>query len=303
VTARTGASAPASTVPAGPPVAVWADLLDDAALFPPGDAPMRTAVPAHRGHRAGRHSPMVGAFLVPTGRLAELAGVLDDTDSSSGGLDVGIIAPAEALREAVAAVLGHPRLTLAAVEVSPSAVPADRVAATVRAAVPDGVPVAVEVPRDDRRAAVLDALVGAGMRAKLRTGGVAAPAFPPEAELAAALTGCRDRGVAFKATAGLHRAVRHRDDGTGFVHHGYLNLLLAADTAARGGEAPDIAEVLAERDVAAVTAGVVAMAPGSARWAAARALFASFGTCSIHEPVADLEALGLLGTPDPETTT
>jgi hypothetical protein len=61
--------------------------------------------------------------------------------------------------------------------------------------------------------------------------------------------------------------------------------------------------VLAERDVAAVTAGVVAMAPGSARWAAARALFASFGTCSIHEPVADLEALGLLGTPDPETTT
>ena len=301
MTATAGAPAPEGSVPSGPPVGVWAGLLDDAALFPPGDAPMRTAVPAHRGHRAGPHSPMVGAFLVPTGRLAELAGVVDE--SSPGGLDVGVIAPAETLREAVAAVLGHPRLTLAAVEVSPSAVPADRVVATVRAAVPDGVPVAVEVPRDDRRAAVLDALVGTGMRAKLRTGGTAAPAFPPEAELAAALAGCRDRGVAFKATAGLHRAVRHRDDGTGFVHHGYLNLLLAADTAARGGHAQDIVEVLAERDVAAVTAGVVAMEPGSARWTAARALFASFGTCSIHEPVADLEALGLLGTPDPETTT
>jgi hypothetical protein len=300
VTARAGAPG-WSTVPAGPPVGVWAGLLDDAALFPPGDAAMRAAVPAHRGHRAGPHSPMVGAFLVPAARLAELAGVVDE--SSSAGLDVGIIAPAEALDEAVATVVGDPRLTLAAVEVSPSAVPAGRVVATVRAAVPDGVPVAVEVPRDDRRAAVLDALVGTGMRAKLRTGGVAAPAFPPEAELAAALAACRHRGLAFKATAGLHRAVRHRDDVTGFVHHGYLNLLLAADTAARGGEAQDIAEVLAERDVAAVTAGVVAMQPGSARWAAARALFASFGTCSIHEPVADLEALGLLGTPDPETTT
>lgn len=280
-------------------VAAWTGLLDDAALFPPGDAPMDIAVPAHRRHRAGAYASMVGAFLVPAARLAELGGVLGSEATER--LDVGVIATVDTLADAVAAVLGDRRLALAAVEVSPSAAPAVQVVATAFMVVPWGVPVAVEVPWDDRRAAVVDGLAGTGFRAKLRTGGVTADAFPAVEELAAVIGDCRDRGIAVKATAGLHRAVRHSDPATGLVHHGYLNLLLAADAAVSGGGPAEIAAALAQQDTDAVVAGVVAMAPGSPRFAAARGLLTSFGTCSIDEPVADLEALGLLGTPDPET--
>ncbi|WP_143517525.1 hypothetical protein [Pseudonocardia sp. MH-G8] len=49
-----------------------AGMLDDAALFPPENAPMVTAVPAHRKHRASWYALLVGPFLVPAARLDEL---------------------------------------------------------------------------------------------------------------------------------------------------------------------------------------------------------------------------------------
>jgi len=47
------------------------------------------------------------------------------------------------------------------------------------------------------------------------------------AELAAFVHACWVRTVPFKATAGLHRAVRAVDERDGLVHHGFLNLLVA----------------------------------------------------------------------------
>lgn len=48
-----------------------AALVDDAALFPPGNVPM-PAVAAHRRHRAAPHGELVGRYLCPASRLDEL---------------------------------------------------------------------------------------------------------------------------------------------------------------------------------------------------------------------------------------
>jgi hypothetical protein len=86
------------------------------------------------------------------------------------------------------------------------------------------------------------------------------------------IAACREAGVPFKATAGLHHAVRSGDQ------HGFLNILAAA-SAPRGG----IEAVLAEEDASALE-------PSDE----GRRLFTSFGSCSWEEPVEDLEQLGLL---------
>ena len=93
----------------------------------------------------------------------------------------------------------------------------------------------------------------------------------------------------FKATAGLHHAVRHRDEATGFVHHGFLNLLVAVSRALTG---QDVVGALQSTDGAALVAETAGLAEPAAR--AVRRVFASYGSCSLREPVRDLEALGML---------
>lgn len=278
-------------VGAGTGVVTFRAFFDDAALFPPGDAPMAAAVPAHRALR-DRFGALVGPFVVPAGRLDELAAHLDEP------LAISVIATAQTLP----AALAHPGAGFpAAVEVSGVVD-----AATARQAVrvlPEGLPAAVELPRTAARDAVLDVLAAAGHRAKLRTGGVRAELFPGPAELAATLAACVARRTPFKCTAGLHHAVRHTDPRTGFTHHGFLNVLVATD-ALRGGDRGDGGDPggaadpaaaenwLAETDGARLAAAVRRWSPE--RTAAARALFTSFGTCSVTEPIHDLTTLGLL---------
>jgi len=128
----------------------------------------------------------------------------------------------------------------------------------------------------------LPPLAAPGTRVKVRCG----PAVPLIAELAEAVRACRRYGVPFKATAGLHHAVRQ--DG----QHGFLNLLAAAVFG-------DEEAALAEDD-----AGAFGVDDEVFRWRdrtaspaeveRGRALFVAFGSCSFSEPVDDLISLGFL---------
>jgi hypothetical protein len=108
---------------------------------------------------------------------------------------------------------------------------------------------------------------------------------------AATLAACVTRGVALKCTAGLHSAVRHTDAATGFAHHGFLNLLAACDALAAGEPAAAAERWLRQDDPGALVGD---WSPD--RVARARAVFTSFGTCSVLEPVDDLVRLSLLPT-------
>jgi hypothetical protein len=154
--------------------------------------------------------------------------------------------------------------------------------------------------------ALIPAIRQAGARAKIRTGGTTADAFPEAAQVAQFLKACSGRGTPFKATAGLHHPLRcHRpltysaDAPSGWMF-GFLNLFLAA-VLARKGCSPEVLEkLLVEESPAAFSYGAEDVTWAGHRMtsheiADARREFAiSFGSCSFEEPVAELKELQLL---------
>ncbi|WP_316524670.1 hypothetical protein [Kitasatospora brasiliensis] len=300
-------------------------LFDDAAVFPPGNLPVAEAVPAHRVHREAWYAEAVGPLLCGAGRLGELAAAIMNSPTGAGAsaasgasavtaagveggaagangsvvagdppLKVGLVLPGGSAELAPALAAAAP-FELAGVELA--ARDAAEAVATLDRLLPPEVPAAIELPREllrgDGLDAVLDVLVDSPYRAKFRTGGLVAEAFPDEEELAAFLTGCALRGLPYKCTAGLHNAVRHTDPETGFEHHGFLNVLLAAQETDRAAAAA----VLAERDGEALAKAVRTLTDHQVT--VIRNSFTAFGTCSIAEPLGDLAALGLLTSPSP----
>ncbi|MFD8497194.1 hypothetical protein [Amycolatopsis sp. NPDC059657] len=259
--------------------AVFAGLCDDAAVFPPGLAPLPDAIAAHDMYRKAWYTDLVGPLVLAAPSLGGLGELLTPRESP---LPIAVTLPGGPAQ--LAGVLDNAKalpVELRALEIAvPDGMGPDEVLEAVTAAT---APVYLEIPRDHRRFPLLRALAGTGHRAKFRTGGVRADLYPDEAELAAAIRAAVDAGVPFKATAGLHHAVRNTDPETGFEQHGFLNLLLAAGDPARA------EELLAERDGDVVAARVSELDPGLVR-----ARFTSFGTCSVNDPLTELAGLGLL---------
>ncbi|PRX05193.1 UNVERIFIED_ORG: hypothetical protein CLV66_10581 [Actinomadura viridilutea] len=261
--------------------AVLRGLCDDAAVFPPGSLPLRDAVPAHHRHRRAKYAELVGPFVIAAPMLDELDRLPEEAPEL-------IVTAPEGPKQAAEAVASR---AVKAVEVAvPAGMSVDDFFAECERLT--GTTVFVEVPRDERRPDVIAGLAERGGKAKFRTGGVRAEMYPDEDELAAAVKAVVDAGVPFKATAGLHHAVRNTDPDTGFEQHGFLNLLLAVDDALDGRPADALARTSAERDGAALADRVRKL--DEARAADIRGRFVSFGTCSITDPLTDLVALGLL---------
>ncbi|VVJ18044.1 Uncharacterised protein [Amycolatopsis camponoti] len=258
--------------------ALFTGLCDDAAVFPPGLASLPDAVAAHDGYRKAWYADLVGPLVLAAPALDALGDLLGPREKP---LPVAVTLPGGPA--GLPAVLDAAKTLPVELRALEIAVPAGLGPAELLDAVSAATaPVYVEIPRDDRGGPLLRALAGTGHRAKFRTGGVRADLYPSEAELAASIQAAVDAGVPFKATAGLHHALRNTDPETGFEQHGFLNLLLAAGD-------PDHAEAhLAERDGAVVAGFVRDLEDG------VRTRFTSFGTCSITDPLSELAALGLL---------
>jgi hypothetical protein len=142
--------------------------------------------------------------------------------------------------------------------------------------------------------------------AKVRTGGLTPEMIPSSAELAAFLCGAAERRIPFKATAGLHHAVRsvrpltYASDSPRAAMHGFLNVFCAAALAWHGMDWAHVVELLEETDAGALEFSEAGMEwkehhLSAAQIHSARREFAhSFGSCSFEEPVAELRELGLL---------
>lgn len=286
---------------------LFAKLCDDAAMFPPGNAPAAQAVSAHRGHRTAWYRDLVGPFLASA---KHLPAVIDEVRALHAAGPLGMDGPPDpvslvlvvpdgpgALAGALRIATSEPGLELVGVELATdgegTAAEAARSAVeALSGQLPDQAAAAIEVRRGYGLGEALDTIADSPFRAKLRTGGTVAQAFPTEEELAGFIVGCVVRGLPFKCTAGLHGAVRHTDPATGFEHHGFLNILTATHAACQGGDVAEVAAVLAERSADRLADVLRDLEPDAV--IRARAAFTGYGTCSIAEPLAELVALGLV---------
>ncbi len=135
---------------------------------------------------------------------------------------------------------------------------------------------------------------------KFRTGGADATAYPSPEALARGITACRDNGLVYKLTAGLHQALRHEDKAVGAAAHGFLNVLVASVLAAAHRKLPqrDIQAVLEERSPErfAFSAKKMQWREHAATLPQIRSAretgLVSLGSCSFDEPQEGLRALG-----------
>jgi hypothetical protein len=249
------------TLVIAPLSALLEGLIDYAGLFPPASLSMEEALRNYDRYRHGEHARMLGRFIVPEGKLDQVPE------------DVPVSVLADDVRE-------YDRVV-------------DSIETKKLPVVSASVPVYVE-------GADLDDLARLGLHAKIRTGGVTADAFPSADDIASFIQQCREKNVAFKATAGLHHPVRcvkpltYAADAPRGTMHGFLNVFFAALF-------PDAArEILLEDDPKAFV-----LEDESIGWRVRRAStldvvtmrkdFAhSFGSCSFEEPVADLKEIGWL---------
>jgi hypothetical protein len=139
-----------------------------------------------------------------------------------------------------------------------------------------------------------------GAAAKIRTGGVTADAFPTAEQILSFMKTCRKAGLRFKATAGLHHAVRgeyrltYQASSPMGEMFGFLNISIAAALLLSGRPDSVVLGALNERAPEAFEFN-----NDGALWrnnwltaaeleAAHNEFFTGFGSCSFREPMADI---------------
>jgi hypothetical protein len=135
---------------------------------------------------------------------------------------------------------------------------------------------------------------------KLRCGGLQASAFPTSDQIAFTIVTCRDSDVPLKFTAGLHHPIRRFDLGLQTHMHGFVNVFGAGVLAhARHLNEERLCAILEDDDPQNFI-----FDDDGFRWkhihatteeiVAARREVVSFGSCSFDEPREDLQKLGWL---------
>ena len=280
--------------------ALLESLVDYAGLFPPAGLDMPTAVRNYASYHSGPQAWMLGRFVVPVARLDEFEQAWQAQGSPSGRRLSGLIADRDAELPRVESFNAKHGETLQVDVVEMKA------ASVAEIEEVPGVTAYIELPTASDPTQLVSALKHENQRAKIRTGGLKADAFPSVSSVARFLRACAGAHVPFKATAGLHHPVRcvkpftYEADSEQGTMHGFLNVFLAAEMARRGYATMLVEQILAEDNPRAFRFSADSVQWRDAQFSAddlidLRTNFAiAFGSCSFEEPIADLRALRLL---------
>jgi hypothetical protein len=286
--------------------ALLSGVIDYAGLFPPASLTLDESIRNYARYRTSPDSWMLGRFICPSAKLAELTPFVKELFSRSDRLPIVLLGRGgqdvrQGLKEDLAALDEFDRQVGERVSVDvfetritrPGPVEINRPFKTF-----------LEVTLDRRWRetirATLDALPeGAGF--KLRTGGVEASAFPPVPQVAFAIAECRDRDIPLKFTAGLHHPIRHSNKSVNAKMHGFVNVFVAGVLARTGGlNEVELGEILEDEDPSNFKFEREGLSWRDLRAdlahveAARRDGVITFGSCSFDEPRDDLRVLGWL---------
>ena len=288
--------------------------MDYAGLFPPSSLTMGEAVRNFATYLASADSWALGRFVVPVARLDEFerhASPLLPREPGANPWRLSALAGAK-LGEDLDRIRrfdemhGSPAEGGAIIDaVELKAATAAEIESAL-GAVPRSIEAFVEIPLGDDVDALIAAIGKGGGRAKIRTGGTTADAFPATRDVARFIEACVREGVPFKATAGLHHPLRaeyrltYEPDAPRGVMFGFLNVFLGAALLATGMPGAELPALLEEASADALRVDDRGISwrrycLTSEQAAAARASLAlSFGSCSFREPIDDLKGLRLL---------
>jgi len=241
--------------------------------------------------------------VIPAARLDELAELLASLDSAD-RLPLSVVFGSD-IASSLAAVAAFARVRkYASVEAVELRAPDPPAARAILAELAPALLRYVEPPQGAVEGEFFDALVDRGACAKLRAGGTSPAAIPGAETVLGFLAGAAARKLPFKATAGLHHALRgnhpftYAEAAPRGEMHGYLNLLLAAALLWQGGSLDEARCALLERDPRAIRFEASGLCWRDRRWAAEQLVefrsscFHSFGSCSFREPLDELAAGG-----------
>ncbi len=283
--------------------ALLARMIDYAGLFPPAALDMERAVGNYQSYLLAEHSWMLGNFIVPASRLGEFGEVFSRVccDEQQQPWTLSVVCSSAATGDDFKAIeeFQQGAAFVSTVEVKAADI---RSARAVLRVMPERPARYVEFP-PERARRLLPVLASHKARAKLRTGGVTPEAIPRPEAVARFLRFCAENRVPFKATAGMHHAVRGSHSLTYDVSspvactHGFLNFFLAAGQAWLGAHETAVVKTLREEDPAEFH-----LEEDTINWhnqsltdiqiARFRAdLAISFGSCSFTEPIDDLKAM------------
>lgn len=290
-------------------------LIDYAGLFPPASLGMDRAMVEYAEYRSGNDRSFLGRFIIPAGRLGEMVGPGADIfprgdQAAPWKLSVTTTADSSVDRDAIlhfncshhaGSSIGH--ATCDAIEMPV----ADQ--AAVRAALANYAEffkLFLEVPLGEDPGQLIRAMAGTRAAAKMRTGGVTPQSIPSSEEIIRFMRACKHHGVPFKATAGLHHAVRgeypltYNDDSPSARMFGYLNIFLAGAFLDAGLEDVRLIEILEEQDGLAFQFDDFGVSWRNERIGvemlerSRRQFMLSYGSCSFTEPLTEARELGLV---------
>lgn len=271
-----------------------AGLIDYAGLFPPAALAMDQATSQYTNYRASNQHGYLARFILPYSRIAEWQTSLGSQPSQPWTISLLATDPAQLAEIPALNQRYQGWFVIDTAEIKAESL--EQIAA-IHAARPEQTMVFVEIPHDHDPSHLIAALRSTGLRAKLRTGGIIAEAFPEPEQIVRFLHTCISNGVAYKATAGLHHPLRGQyrltyatDSAEGWMY-GYLNLILASALLQENAAHHDVLAALLEHDPTTIKLTEQKMSWRNWQFEHDDVLavrhngLIAFGSCSFEEPI------------------